>query len=132
VSISSSITAHPLPNSGTRVYILLSDITTQLTEQYFITGNPQITASWNISSGVNFTTWFTNYVCGGGWDPLNPKSKSVYYVTWQSVLTSAIQYVQPTLTAGQLASSTLTVQIAQALLNDFGNVTTFIAMSTQT
>jgi len=132
VSISSSITAHPLPNSGSRVYILLSDLTTQLTQQYFISGCPQITASWNILSGVNFTTWFTNYVCGGGWDPLNPKSKSVYYVTWSSVVASAIQYVTPTLTTGQSANSTLTVQIAKALLADFGNVSTFVAMTTQT
>jgi hypothetical protein len=131
VSISSAITQHPLPNSASRVYILLSDIETQLTYQYFLSGNPQITANWNISSGVNYATWFTNFVCGGGWDPLNPKSKSVYYITWSLVVASAIQYVTPTLTAGQSPSSTLTVQISQALLADFGNVSTFIAMSTQ-
>jgi hypothetical protein len=132
VSISSSITSHSLPNSGSRVYILLSDLATQLTLQYFKSGCPQITASWNISSGTNFANWFTSYVCGGGWDPLNPKSKSVYYVTWSSVVTSAIQYVTPTLTTGQSVNSTLTVQIAQALLADFGDVSTFVAMTTQT
>jgi hypothetical protein len=130
VSISSSITWSTLPNGGSRTYVLLSDIIAQLLLQYFIVNTPIIT-NGNLLSPITFSSWFISYVCGGGWDPTNPKSKSIYCVSWASVVTLAINYVTPTLTAGQHASDTVIVQIAQLLLNDFGNTQTFVAMQTQ-
>jgi hypothetical protein len=131
VSIPSSITWYSLPNSEGRTYVLLSDITTQLSKQYLQPSSNQFTAKVTGSSGAQFANWVTSYVFAGGWDPVNTNTRHVFDVSWQELVDSAVQYVTPSLSAGQQPGDTLTVQIAELLYQQFGNTRTFVALKRQ-